>query len=93
MDNFEKEIVERITAVEQSVKSLHKRQDHSDQLVESVAKMASKMEHMSKELDDVAEKVNDLESKPAKRWESVIAAVIGAFAGGIGTALIGFIVK
>lgn len=93
MDNFEKEIVERITAVEQSVKSLHKRQDHSDQLVESVAKMASKMEHMSKELDDVAEKVNDLESKPAKRWESVIAAIIGAFAGGIGTALIGFIVK
>ena len=93
MDNFEKEIVERLTAVEQSVKSLHKRQDHSDQLVESVAKMASKMEHMSKELDDVSEKVNDLESKPAKRWESVIAAIIGAFAGGIGTALIGFIVK
>lgn len=93
MDNFEKEIVERITAVEQSVKSLHKRQDHSDQLVESVAKMASKMEHMSKELDDVAEKVNDLESKPAKRWESVIAAIIGAAAGSIGTALIGMLIK
>ena len=93
MDNFEKEIVERITAVEQSVKSLHKRQDHSDQLVESVAKMASKMEHMSKELDDVSEKVNDLESKPAKRWESVIAAIIGAAAGSIGTALIGMIIK
>ena len=89
MDNFEKEIVERITAVEQSVKSLHKRQDHSDQLVESVAKMASKMEHMSKELD----KVNDLESKPAKRWESVIAAIIGAVSGSIGTALIGMLIK
>ncbi len=93
MDNFEKEIVERITAVEQSVKSLQKRQDHSDQLVESVAKMASKMEHMSKELDDVAEKVNDLESKPAKRWESVIAAIIGAVSGSIGTALIGMLIK
>ena len=93
MDNFEKEIVERITAVEQSVKSLHKRQDHSDQLVESVAKMASKMEHMSKELDDVSEKVNDLESKPAKRWESVIAAIIGAVSGSIGTALRGLIIK
>lgn len=93
MDNFEKEIVERITAVEQSVKSLHKRQDHSDQLVESVAKMASKMEHMSKELDDVSEKVNDLESKPAKRWESVIAAIIGAVSGSIGTALIGMLIK
>ena len=88
MDNFEKEIIERITAVEQSVKSLHKRQDHSDQLVESVAKMASKMEHMSKELDDVAEKVDDLEAKPAKRWESIIAAVIGAVGGSVGTAII-----
>lgn len=93
MDNFEKEIVERITAVEQTVKSLLKRQDHSDQLVESVAKMASKMEHMSKELDDVSEKVNDLESKPAKRWESVIAAIIGAVSGSIGTALIGMLIK
>ena len=88
MDNFEKEIVERITAVEQSVKSLHKRQDHSDQLVASVAKMASKMEHMSKELDDVSEKVDDLEAKPAKRWESIIAAVVGAIGGSVGTAII-----
>lgn len=88
MENFEKEIVERITAVEQSVKSLHKRQDHSDQLVESIVKMAAEIEHMRKDINDVAEKVDDLEAKPAKRWESIIAAVIGAVGGSVGTAII-----
>lgn len=88
MENLEKEIVERITAVEQSVKSLHKRQDHSDQLVESIVKMAAEIEHMRKDINDVAEKVDDLEAKPAKRWESIIAAVIGAVGGSVGTAII-----
>lgn len=88
MDNFEKEIIERITAVEESLRSLQKRQDHSDQLVESIVKMAAEIEHMRKDINDVAEKVNDLEAKPAKRWESIIAAVIGAVGGSVGTAII-----
>lgn len=88
MEHTEKEIFERLTAVEQSLKSLHKRQDHSDQLVESIVKMAAEIEHMRKDINDVAEKVDDLEAKPAKRWESIIAAVIGAIGGSVGTAII-----
>lgn len=88
MECNEKEIFERLTAVEQSLKSLHKRQDHSDQLVESIVKMAAEIEHMRKDINDVAEKVDDLEAKPAKRWESIIAAVIGAVGGSVGTAII-----
>ncbi len=88
MEHNEKEIFERLTAVEQSLKSLHKRQDHSDQLVESIVKMAAEIEHMRKDINDVAEKVDDLEAKPAKRWESIIAAVIGAVGGSVGTAII-----
>lgn len=93
MDNFEKEIVERITAVEQSVKSLHERQDHSDKLVESVAKMATEMEHLREDLNNVEGSVDELKEKPGKRWESVIAAIIGAVSGSIGTALIGILIK
>ena len=88
MEHNEKEIFERLTAVEQSLKSLHKRQDHSDQLVESIVKMAAEIEHMRKDINDVAEKVDDLEAKPAKRWESIIAAAIGAVGGSVGTAII-----
>lgn len=93
MDNFEKEIVERITAVEQSLKSLQKRQDHSDKLVESVAKMATEMEHLREDLNSVEGSVDELKEKPGKRWESVIAAIIGAVSGSIGTALIGMLIK
>ena len=83
-----KEIYERLTALESSVKSLHKRQDHSDELVESMYKMATEIEHMRKDLNSVVVKVEELESKPTKRWESIIGALIGAFAGGLGTFII-----
>lgn len=93
MDNVEKELFERLTKVEESLKNLHKRQDHSDKLVEAVAKMASEVEHIRLDLNEVTESVRDIESKPAKRWESVIAAIIGAVSGSIGTALISMLIK
>ena len=55
--------------------------------------MATEMEHLREDLNNVEGSVDELKEKPGKRWDSVIAAIIGAFAGGIGTALIGFIVK
>ena len=88
MENSEKEIFERLTAVEQSLKSLHKRQDRSDELVKSVYEMTVEMKNMREDLNSIAEKVEDIEQKPAKRWDSVIAGIIGAVAGGVGTALI-----
>lgn len=93
MESSEKEIFERLTAVEQSLKSLHKRQDHSDELIKSIYEMSIEIKNMREDINGVTEKVEQIEQKPAKRWESVIAAVIGAFAGGLGTALISFIIK
>lgn len=93
MESTEKEIFERLTAVEQSLKSLHKRQDHSDELIKSIYEMSIEIKNMREDINGVTEKVEQIEQKPAKRWESVIAAVIGAFAGGLGTALISFIIK
>lgn len=93
METNEKEIFERLTAVEQSLKSLHKRQDRSDELVKSVYEMTVEMKNMREDLNSIAEKVEDIEQKPAKRWESVIAGIIGAIAGGVGTAIISIIIR
>ena len=93
METSEKEIFERLTAVEQSLKSLHKRQDRSDELVKSVYEMTVEMKNMREDLNNVAGKVEEIEQKPAKRWESIIAAVIGAVGGSIGTAIITFFIK
>lgn len=93
METTEKEIFERLTAVEQSLKSLHKRQDHSDELIKSVYEMAVEVKNMRETLNSVVEQVEEIEKKPAKRWESIIAAVIGAIGGSIGTAIITFFIK
>ena len=88
METNEKEIFERLTAVEQSLKSLHKRQDHSDELIKSVYEMAVEVKNMRETLNNVVEQVEEVRNKPAKRWDSIVAALIGAFAGGLGTAII-----
>lgn len=93
MDINEKEIFERLTATESSVKSLHKRVDKQEDLIENIRSMVVEMKNMREDINRIDGKVTEIENKPAKRWESVIAAVIGAFAGGLGTALISFILK
>lgn len=36
-----------------------------------------------KKLDELSRKVGELEQKPGKRWEAVVAAVLGALASGL----------
>lgn len=83
MDNCEKEVFERITAVESSLKSLHKRVDHIEELVESVQRMTVEIQHLREDLNSYAGKVEAIEEKPAKRWDSIVAAAISALTGGI----------
>ena len=93
MESSEKEIFERLTAVEQSLKSLHKRQDHSDELIKSIYEMSIEIKNMREDLNGITEKVEQIEQKPAKRWEAIIAAIIGAVGGSVGTAIISLILK
>ena len=83
-----KEVYERLTALESSAKSLHKRVDHIEELVESVQAMTVELQHMREDINRLGDKVEEMEKKPAKRWESVVAAIIGAFAGGSATMIL-----
>lgn len=93
MESSEKEIFERLTAVEQSLISLQKRQDHSDELIKSIYEMSIEIKNMREDINGITEKVEQIEQKPAKRWEAVIAALIGAVGGSAGTAIITLILK
>ena len=59
--------------------------DHKalQELATSVALMAQQMQTLNTSVEAVAEKVDELESKPAKRWEGIVDkaiwAVLGAF--------------
>ena len=64
----------RIKKLEEEHEVLHK-------LATSVAVMAEKMDTMNKSMDLLAAKVDEIESKPAKQWDKVVTAIIGALVG------------
>lgn len=88
MDENDVQVRERLTAVESSVKSLHKRVDKQEDLLENIRSMVVEMKNMREDINRLDGKVTEIEQKPAKRWESIIAAIIGAVGGSLGTAII-----
>ena len=88
---------ERVTAVEQQCKSNGHRIDKVEQeqeviheLAASIRVMASEQKHTSDTIKEVKEdvnrldgKVDALELKPGKRWESIVDKIIWAVAGAI----------
>ena len=91
MDENDVMIRERLTALESVCGALQKRVEHIEEIVESVQKMTVEMQHMREDLNRMAAEVTDIESKPAKRWDAVISALLGAVAGGLGTMLLSVI--
>ena len=63
------------------IKKLEEEHEAIHQIATSVAVMAEKMDSMNKSLTAMTTKVEDIENRPAKRWESVVSAVIGTLAG------------
>lgn len=88
MDDTEKEIFQRLVALEEAIKALNKLQDVNDRLVKSVYEMSIELKNVREDLTEMTGAIEEIKSKPAKRWESAIAAIIGAVTGGIGTAII-----
>lgn len=89
MDNEQKEMWERLTAVEQSTKSAHHRLDSLDKLTESVHILAVETKAMREDVSDITSRVDEIEKKPNKRYETVVTAIITVLVGG----LIGYCVK
>ena len=88
MEN-EKEVWERLTAVEQSTKSAHHRIDGIEKLTESVHIIATETKAMREDVNDITERVDEIEKRPNKRYETVVGAILTALVGG----LIGYFVK
>ena len=93
-----KEIWERLTAGEQSIKSAHHRIDNLEKLAESVNKMAISTNQIAAETKALREdyvkadtRIEELERKPQKRYETVITAILTALCSGIAGYLLSFI--
>ena len=73
---------------EEQIKGLARRMDNLEKLTESVNTLAKSVERLTiqqqvndTEIESLTGKVNELEEKPAKRWDTVVAAIISALIG------------
>ena len=79
----EKEIWERLTAVEESAKSAHHRINNIEELTKSVSNMVVEVKHMREDVNDVREDVEELRQKPIKRYELIITSIITTICGAV----------
>lgn len=71
------------------IKKLEEKNEALSSLATSVAVLAEQMKTMNVNVNSLTSKVEEIEAKPAKRWEAVVAAVISALAAGV----IGFVTR
>lgn len=63
------------------IKKLEEAHEVLHQLATSVAVMAEKMDTMNKSVSAITAKVEEIENRPAERWDKLISTIIGALAG------------
>ena len=85
-------ICERISSLEQDEKSVHRRLDNLEKLVESVHILATEMKATREEVDNFGERLNVIEHKPIKRFDTFVTALITSLGGVVVGYLIGLIV-
>ncbi len=76
----------RIGVVEESVKEFNK-------LAMQIERIAVSIQQMTEELSKQGARLEQIESKPAKRWDALIGGIIGAAAGAVGAAIMAGIIK
>lgn len=81
-------ILENQVRMEEQIKTLFKQQAEIKELTETVQKLAIALEKQGvalqsteKKVDGVKVDVDEIKSKPAKRWDAIIAALIAGVVG------------
>ena len=86
MDAANKTLDNRITKLESAVEQIA-------ELVSSVKVLAANMENMAKEQAKQGERLEEIEKKPAKRWDVVITGALSAIVGAFMAALMSGMIK
>lgn len=84
---------ERVSALEQDRKSVHRRLDNLEKLVESVHILATEMKATREEMDSFGTRLSEIEKKPQKRYNTFITACITSIAGTIVGAVAGYFIQ
>ena len=82
------ELVQAVARQQEQIKTLFDRMGNLEKLTDSVNKLAISLEQLTgkenateKQVENLAEDLKVITEKPAKRWDTVFAAVISALVG------------
>ena len=94
------EIAQTATAALESGKSAHHRIDELTDKVNDITtlttamgRMDEKVDNLKSDVDEIKTDVKEITNRPAKLWDYLVAAAIGAFATGIVVAILSHIIK
>lgn len=82
-------IRENVAKHDQDLKSIHHRLDNLEKLTESVHIIATEVKAMREDVNDITQRVDEIERRPQKRYDAVVVAIITAVIGGF----IGYFLK
>lgn len=82
-DMDEKEVWERLTSVEASVKSAHHRIDSIEKLTQSVSDMVVEVRHMREDVNKVQSEMEIVKNRPIKIYDKFLWAIAGAAISGV----------
>lgn len=74
---------ERSAAVDQRLDALEKNHRALQDIATSIKLIAQRQDDMSADMEKLADKVEGIEQKPAKRWEAVVTAALLALVGAV----------
>ena len=77
------EVIDRSLRNEGRIKKLETEHDVLHELATSVAVMAQRMETMNQNVTTLTNKVDEIENKPAKRFDDIVDKVIWAVLGAV----------
>ena len=72
---------ERVAKLEQDSKSVHHRLDNLEGLVESVHVIATETKAMREDVNSLTGRIEEIEQRPQRRYDTVITALITAVIG------------
>ena len=77
----EQKMIEHIARSENDLKSVHRRLDDLEKLVETIHMLATEMRATRESVNSLDERISNVEKRPIKRYETAITAAITAAVG------------
>lgn len=91
MDDID--FAKELAAVESSVKSAHKRLDDMNKLIDSIRDVATEIKYLRDDVNKLSADIENVKNRPAKFWDKLVGAIVGAFATGLVGAGLALILK